>query len=155
VVATSIKAVRTPSARTLARVVLLTFAGLAALLWYQQTETLPAQPPVIGQVQEQMKREMRRGWLRVVLIGRILEVRVNGEAVLGYSGRAPRLEDVDTAVVRGIAKRAVDLYAPPRFGPPPGVDSVRIRLRHNHMLGPFIYRSVGRDYDFATSQLGR
>lgn len=133
----------------------LTLVGLAALVLYQQTETIPPQPPVIGQVEQQMKREMRRGWLRVVLAGRILEVRVNGEAVLGYSSRAPRLEDVDTNVVRGIAKKAVDLYAPPRFGPPPGVDSVRVRLRHGYRLGPLIYRTVGRDFDFAASQLGR
>jgi hypothetical protein len=102
-----------------------------------------------------MKREMRRGRLRVVMIGRMLEVRVNGEALLGYNSRAPRLEDVDTTVVRLIAKRAVDLYAPARFGPPPGVDSVRIRLRHNYMLGPFTYRTAGKNFDFATSQLGR
>jgi hypothetical protein len=80
---------------------------------------------------------------------------VNGEAVLGYTGKAPRLEDVDTLVVRGIAKRAIDLYAPARYGPPPGVDSVRVRLRHNYMIGPFTYRTAGRNYDFATSQLGR
>jgi hypothetical protein len=127
---------------------------LAAILFFQ-AETLPPQPPVITQVQEQMKREMRRGWLRVVLLDRTLEVRVNGEAVLGYTGKAPRLEDVDTLVVRGIAKRAIDLYAPARYGPPPGVDSVRVRLRHNYMIGPFTYRTAGRNYDFATSQLGR
>jgi hypothetical protein len=92
---------------------------------------------------------------RVVLLDRTLEVRVNGEAVLGYTGKAPRLEDVDTLVVRGIAKRAIDLYAPARYGPPPGVDSVRVRLRHNYMIGPFTYRTAGRNYDFATSQLGR
>jgi hypothetical protein len=132
----------------------LTMVVLAAILFFQ-AETLPPQPPVITQVQEQMKREMRRGWLRVVLLDRTLEVRVNGEAVLGYTGKAPRLEDVDTLVVRGIAKRAVDLYAPARFGPPPGVDSVRVRLRHNYMIGPFTYRTAGRNYDFATSQLGR
>jgi hypothetical protein len=129
--------------------------ALAAIKLYLQTETIPPQSPVIGQVQEQLKREMRRGWLRVVLSDRILEVRVNGEALLGYTGRAPRLEDVDTSVVRSIARRAVDLYAPPRFGPPPGVDSVRIRLRHNYMIGPFSYRTAGRNFDFATSQLGR
>jgi hypothetical protein len=132
----------------------LTFAALAVIL-FLQTETLPPQSPVVGQVQEQMKREMRRGRMRVVMIGRVLEVRVNGEALLGYNSRAPRLEDVDTTVVRLIAKRAVDLYAPPRFGPPPGVDSVRIRLRHNYMLGPFTYRTAGKNFDFATSQLGR
>jgi hypothetical protein len=132
----------------------LTMVVLAAILFFQ-AETLPPQPPVITQVQEQMKREMRRGWLRVVLLDRTLEVRVNGEAVLGYTGKAPRLEDVDTLVVRGIAKCAVDLYAPARFGPPPGVDSVRVRLRHNYMIGPFTYRTAGRNYDFATSQLGR
>lgn len=148
-------AVRNPSVRTAAVVIVLTLVLLGAILLYQQTDTIPPQPPVIGQVQEQMKREMRRGWLRVVLNGRILEVRVNGEAVLGYTGRAPRLEDVDTGVVRRIAKRAIDLYAPPRFGPPPGVDSVRIRLRHNYMIGPFTYRTAGKDFDFATSQLGR
>jgi hypothetical protein len=47
---------------------------LAAILFFQ-AETLPPQPPVITQVQEQMKREMRRGWLRVVLLDRTLEVR--------------------------------------------------------------------------------
>jgi hypothetical protein len=129
--------------------------ALAAIKLYLQTETIPPQSPVIGQVQEQLKREMRRGWLRVVLSDRILEVRVNGEALLGYTGRAPRLEDVDTSVVRSIARRAVDLYAPPRFGPPPGVDSVRIRLRHNYMIGPFSYRTAGRNLDVGTSQLGR
>lgn len=148
-------AVRTSPTRTAAVLIVLTLAGLAGIVFYQQTETIPPQPPVIGQVQEQLKREMRRGWLRVVLADRVLEVRVNGEAVLGYTGRAPRLEDVDTNVVRGIAKRAVDLYAPPRFGPPPGVDSVRVRLRHNYMIGPLTYRTAGRNFDFATSQLGR
>jgi hypothetical protein len=140
--------------RTAARAFVLTMAILALILAFQ-AETLPPQPPVITQVQEQMKREMRRGWLRVVLLDRTLEVRVNGEAVLGYTGKAPRLEDVDTLVVRGIAKRAIDLYAPARYGPPPGVDSVRVRLRHNYMIGPFTYRTAGRNYDFATSQLGR
>lgn len=140
--------------RTAARAFVLTMVVLAAILFFQ-AETLPPQPPVITQVQEQMKREMRRGWLRVVLLDRTLEVRVNGEAVLGYTGKAPRLEDVDTLVVRGIAKRAIDLYAPARYGPPPGVDSVRVRLRHNYMIGPFTYRTAGRNYDFATSQLGR
>ena len=135
--------------------IVLTLVALAAIVQYQQTETIPPQPPVIAQVQLQMRNEMRRGWLRVVLADHILEVRVNGEALLGYTGRAPRLEDVDTNVVRGIAKRAVDLYAPARFGPPPGVDSVRVRLRHNYMLGPFTYRTAGRNFDFATSQLGR
>ena len=148
-------AVRRPSIKTAVGPVVLTLIGLAALVLYLQTETIPPQPPVVAQVQQQMKREMRRGWIRVVLMGRILEVRVNGEAVLGYTGRAPRLDDVDTAVVRGIAKRAVELYAPARYGPPPGVDSVRIRLRHNYLLGPFGYRTAGRDFDFATSQLGR
>jgi hypothetical protein len=147
-------AVRITSGRTVAIAIVLIFA-LAAIKLYLQTETIPPQSPVIGQVQEQLKREMRRGWLRVVLSDRILEVRVNGEALLGYTGRAPRLEDVDTSVVRSIARRAVDLYAPPRFGPPPGVDSVRIRLRHNYMIGPFSYRTAGRNFDFATSQLGR
>src|SRR5215204_3341579 len=128
-------AVRISSSRTVAVAIVLTFAILAVIM-FLQTETLPPQSPVVGQVQEQMKREMRRGRLRVVMIGRTLEVRVNGEALLGYNSRAPRLEDVDTTVVRLIAKRAVDLYSPPRFGPPPGVDSVRIRLRHNYMLGP-------------------
>ena len=142
------------SSRTLAVAIVLTFAVLAVIL-FLQTETLPPQSPVVGAVQEQMKREMRRGRLRVVMLGRVLEVRVNGEALLGYNSRAPRLEDVDTTVVRLIAKRAVDLYAPPRFGPPPGVDSVRIRLRHNYMLGPFTYRTAGKNFDFATSQLGR
>ncbi len=148
------RAVRISSGRTVAVAIVLTFAVLAIVL-VVQTETIPPQPPVIGQVQEQMKREMRRGWLRVVLADRLLEVRLNGEAVLGYTSRAPRLEDVDTAVVRMIARRAVDLYAPPQFGPPPGVDSVRIRLRHNYMIGPFTYRTAGRNFDFATSQLGR
>jgi hypothetical protein len=148
------RAVRISSGRTVAVAIVLTFAVLAIVL-VVQTETIPPQPPVIGQVQEQMKREMRRGWLRVVLADRLLEVRLNGEAVLGHTGRAPRLEDVDTAVVRMIARRAVDLYAPPQFGPPPGVDSVRIRLRHNYMIGPFTYRTAGRNFDFATSQLGR
>jgi hypothetical protein len=147
-------AVRISSGRTAAVAIVLTFAVLAVIL-FLQTETLPPQSPVVGQVQEQMKREMRRGRLRVVMIGRMLEVRVNGEALLGYNSRAPRLEDVDTTVVRLIAKRAVDLYAPARFGPPPGVDSVRIRLRHNYMLGPFTYRTAGKNFDFATSQLGR
>lgn len=133
---------------------MLTFAVLAIIL-FLQTETIPPQSPVVGRVQEQMKREMRRGWLRVVLADRMLEVRVNGEALLGYNSRAPRLEDVDTAVVRSIARRAIDIYAPPQFGPPPGVDSVRIRLRHNYMIGPFTYRTAGRNFDFATSQLGR
>ena len=142
------------SSRTVAVAIVLTFAVLAVIL-FLQTETLPPQSPVVGAVQEQMKREMRRGRLRVVMLGRVLEVRVNGEALLGYNSRAPRLEDVDTTVVRLIAKRAVDLYAPPRFGPPPGVDSVRIRLRHNYMLGPFTYRTAGKNFDFATSQLGR
>ena len=142
------------SSRTVAVAIVLTFAVLAVIL-FLQTETLPPQSPVVGQVQEQMKREMRHGRLRVVMLGRVLEVRVNGEALLGYNSRAPRLEDVDTTVVRLIAKRAVDLYAPPRFGPPPGVDSVRIRLRHNYMLGPFTYRTAGKNFDFATSQLGR
>src|SRR4051812_42409716 len=148
-------AVRASSVRTAAVVIVLTLTALAGIVLYQQTETIPPQPAVIGQVQEQLKKDMRRGWLRVVLANRILEVRVNGEAVLGYTGRAPRLEDVDTNVVRGIAKRAIDLYAPPRFGPPPGVDSVRVRLRHNYMIGPLTYRTAGRNYDFATSQLGR
>ena len=147
-------AVRISSGRTVAVAIVLTFAVLAVIL-FLQTETLPPQSPVVGQVQEQMKREMRRGRLRVVMIDRVLEVRVNGEALLGYNSRAPRLEDVDTTVVRLVAKRAVDLYAPPRFGPPPGVDSVRIRLRHNYMLGPFTYRTAGKNFDFATSQLGR
>jgi hypothetical protein len=147
-------AVRISSSRTVAVAIVLTFAVLAVIL-FLQTETLPPQSPVVGHVQEQMKREMRRGRLRVVMIGRVLEVRVNGEALLGYNSRAPRLEDVDTTVVRLIAKRAVDLYAPARFGPPPGVDSVRIRLRHNYMLGPFTYRTAGKNFDFATSQLGR
>jgi hypothetical protein len=149
------RAVRNPPLRTAAVVIVLTLVLLAGVLIYQRADTIPPQAPVIGQVQEQMKRELRRGWLRVLMNGRVLEVRVNGEAVLGYTGRTPRLEDVDTGVVRRIAKRAVDLYAPPRFGPPPGVDSVRIRLRHNFMIGPFTYRTAGRDYDFATSQLGR
>lgn len=148
-------AVQTTSVRTAAVVIVLTLAGLAGIVLYQNTETIPPQPPVIAQVQQQLKSEMRRGWLRVVLAGRVLEVRVNGEAVLGYTGRSPRLEDVDTNVVRGIAKRAIELYAPARFGPPPGVDSVRVRLRHNYMLGPVTYRTAGRNYDFATSQLGR
>jgi hypothetical protein len=113
-------AVRTPPTRTAAVLIVLTLVGLAGIVFYQQTETIPPQPPVIGQVQEQLKREMRRGWLRVVLADRVLEVRVNGEAVLGYTGRAPRLEDVDTNVVRGIAKRAVDLYAPPAIWAPAG-----------------------------------
>jgi len=141
--------------RTLAVASVLTLALLAAVLLYQQTETIPPQSPAVGLVQEQMKRELRRGWLRVVMADRILEVRVNGEALLGYTGRPPRLEDVDTGIVRRIARRAIDLYAPPRFGPPPGVDSVRIRLRHNYMIGPFTYRTAGRNFDFATSQLGR
>ena len=141
--------------RTAARAVLLTFGVAALILVWRGTETLPPQPPVVAQVQERMKREMRRGWLRVVLVDRVLEVRVNGEALLGYTGRAPRLEDVDTNVVRGVAKRAIELYAPARFGPPPGVDSVRVRLRHNYMIGPFTYRTAGRNFDFATSQLGR
>jgi len=148
-------AVRAFSVRTAAVAVVLTLVGLAALALYLQTETIQPQPPVIGQVEEQMRREMRRGRLRVMLADHILEVRVNGEALLGYTGRNPRLENVDTNVVRGIAKRAVDLYAPPQFGPPPGVDSVRIRLRHTYMLGPIPYRTIGRNYDFATSQLGR
>ena len=135
--------------------VVLTLVVLAAVVQYQQTETIPPQPPVITQVQLQMRNEMRRGWLRVVLLDRVLEVRVNGEALLGYNSRAPRLDDVDTNVVRGIAKRAIELYAPARFGPPPGVDSVRVRLRHNYMIGPITYRTAGRNYDFATSQLGR
>jgi hypothetical protein len=147
-------AVRATSGRTAALAIVLIFA-LAAIVLVMQAETIPPQPPAVGQVQEQLKTEMRRGWLRVVLAGRILEVRVNGEALLGYTGHAPRLEDVDTTVVRSIAKRAIDLYAPPNFGPPPGVDSVRIRLRHNYMIGPFSYRTAGRNFDFATSQLGR
>ena len=147
-------AVRITSGRTASIAIVLIFA-LAAFKLYLQTETIPPQTPVVGQVQEQLKKEMRRGWLRVVLADRILEVRVNGEALLGYTGHAPRLEDVDTAVVRSIARRAVDLYAPPSYGPPPGVDSVRIRLRHNYMIGPFTYRTAGKNFDFATSQLGR
>jgi hypothetical protein len=148
--------VNAPKARVVAIVSVLSLAGLAgAIRLYQATETIPPQPPVIGQVESQMKNEMRRGRLRVLLDDRVLEVRVNGEAVLGYTGKNPRLEDVDTNVVRGIAKKAIDLYAPPRFGPPPGVDTVRVRLRHTYMLGPISYRTAGRNYDFSTSQLGR
>src|SRR5690349_1704298 len=113
-------AVRITSLRTLMLASVLTLALAAVVVLYRQTETIPPQPPVVGQVQEQMKRELRRGWLRVVLNGRVLEVRMNGEAVLGYTGRPPRLEDVDTGVVRRIARHAIDLYAPPRFGPAPG-----------------------------------
>jgi hypothetical protein len=133
----------------------LSLVILVAVVIYRRTETIPTQPPVVAQVERQMKREMRRGWLRVLLADRTLEVRVNGEAVLGYTSRAPRLEDVDTNVVRGIAKRAVDLYAPARFGPPPGVDTVRVRLRHAYMFGPITYRVAGQDYNFSTAQLGR
>src|SRR5688572_4260417 len=83
---------------------------LAALVVpiHQATSTIPPQSPAVAQVERQMRNEMRRGWLRVLLHDRVLEVRVDGEAVLGYTGRAPRLEDVDTAVVRGIAKKAID-----------------------------------------------
>jgi hypothetical protein len=120
---------------------------------YQQAETIPPQPRTIGQVEYQMKIQMRRGWLRVVLHDRLLEVRVNGEAVLGYTSKAPRLEDVDTAVVRGIALKALDLYAPPKFGAAPGLDSVRIRLRHTDRFGPINWRTRGRDYTWSTSTL--
>jgi hypothetical protein len=149
-------AVNVKRTRTVA-VVSVTGLVLVALVVriHQATNTIPPQSPAVAQVERQMRNEMRRGWLRVVLQDRVLEVRVNGEAVLGYTGRAPRLEEVDTAVVRGIAKKAIDLYTPPRFGPPPGVDSVRIRLRHAYMLGPINYRTAGRDFNFATSQLGR
>lgn len=132
-------------------------AGLAIVAMgvrlYSVTDTIPPQPATVYQVERQMKNQMRRGWLRVLLQDRVLEVRVNGEAVLGYRSRAPRLEDVDTAVVRGIALKALDLYAPPRFGPAPGLDSVRVRLRHAYMLGPINYRIAGRDYTFSTANL--
>lgn len=141
--------------RTAALAAVLTVALACAAIVYARTETLPPQPPVVTQVQEQMKRELRRGWLRVVLVDRVLEVRVNGEALLGYTGKTPRLEDVDTNIVRGMARHALELYAPVRYGPPTGVDSVRVRLRHSYMIGPIPYRSGGRNYDFATSQLGR
>lgn len=140
--------------RTAVAATVLSLAVIVVVV-YRRTETIPPQSPVVGHVERQMKREMRRGWLRVLLVQRTLEVRVNGEAVLGYSSRAPRLEEVDTNVVRGIAKRAVDLYAPARFGPPPGIDRVRIRLRHAHMFGPIAYRVAGRDYNFSPAQLGR
>jgi hypothetical protein len=120
---------------------------------YQQAETIGPQPPQVGLVERQMKRGMRRGWLRVLLEDRVLEVRVNGEAVLGYTGRPPDIDAVDTAVVRGIAKKALDLYTPPQYGAAPGVDSVRVRLRHSYMFGPFTYRVRGRNFGFSTSDL--
>jgi hypothetical protein len=130
---------------------ILVLSGAVAM--YQQMETIPPQPATVAQVEGQMKRQMRRGWLRVLLYDRTLEVRVNGEAVLGYTGKSPRLEDVDTAVVRGIALKALDLYAPPRFGAAPGLDSVRIRLRHTDRLGPINWRTRGRDYTWSTTAL--
>ncbi|HET9426224.1 MAG TPA: hypothetical protein VFO55_12725 [Gemmatimonadaceae bacterium] len=142
--------------RTLAvLIVIVLVAAVLGVRLYQVTETIPPQPPTVAQVERQMRREMRRGWIRVLLADRVLEVRVNGEAVLGYTGKAPRLEDVDTLVVRGIALKALNLYAPPRFGPAPGIDSVRIRLRHAYMLGPFNYRTSGRDFSFPASTLRR
>ena len=137
------------AATTLVGLIVLT----GAVVMYQQAETIPPQPPTVGQVERQMKLQMRRGWLRVLLQNRILEVRVNGEAVLGYTSKAPRLDDVDTAVVRGIAMKALDLYAPPQFGAAPGLDSVRIRLRHTDRLGPINWRTRGRDYTWATTTL--
>jgi hypothetical protein len=141
--------------RTLALSLTLTLVAAATVVLYQQTETVPPQPPVVARVEAAMKQQMRRGWLRVVMDGPILEIRVNGEAVMGYTGRAPRLEDVDTAAIRGIAKKAVDLYAPPRYGAPPGVDSVRVRLRHAYLLGPIVYRTAKKSFTYSTSQLGR
>jgi hypothetical protein len=133
-------------------VVGLAIAAMGVRL-YAVTDTVPTQPSTVYQVERQMKNQMRRGWLRVLLHDRVLEVRVNGEAVLGYTSKAPRLEDVDTAVVRGIALKALNLYAPPRFGPPPGLDSVRIRLRHAYFFGPIPYRTRGKDYAFSTTSL--
>jgi hypothetical protein len=132
----------------------LVLSGLTARI-YRQSETIGPQPPQVGLVERQMKRELRRGWRRVLLDDRVLEVRVNGEAVLGYTGRPPNLDLVNPDVVRGMAKKALDLYTPPQFGAPPGVDSVRIRLRHAYMLGPITYRVRGRTYAFSTGDLGR
>ena len=132
----------------------LALSALGARI-YTQSETIGPQPPQVGLVERQMKRQMRRGWLRVLLDDKVLEVRVNGEAVLGYTGRPPDLNAVNPAVVRGIAQKAIDLYTPPQFGTPPGVDSVRIRLRHAYMLGPFTYRVRGREFTFSTADLGR
>ena len=133
----------------------LTLVVIAAIVLYQNSDTIPPQPAAVARVEWQMKRQMRRGWLRVLLADNVLEVRVNGEAVMGYTGRAPRLEDVDTAVVRAIARKAVDLYTPPQLGPPPGVDSVRVRLRHAYFLGPVVYRTAAKSFIYSTSQLGR
>ena len=143
-------------ARIVAVVTVLVLATTAlGVRVYQQTETIGPQPPQVGLVERQMKRQMRRGWLRVVLDERILEVRVNGEAVLGYTGRPPDIDAVDTAVVRGIAKKAIDLYTPPQYGAPPGIDSVRVRLRHSYMFGPLTYRVRGRQFSYSRADLGR
>ncbi len=146
----------TRRSRTFALIVVgaLALSALGARL-YTQSETIGPQPPQVGLVERQMKREMRRGWLRVLLDDGTLEIRVNGEAVLGYTGRAPDLDSVNPAVVRGIARKAIDLYTPPQFGRPPGIDSVRVRLRHAYMLGPFTYRVRGKVFGFSTSDLGR
>jgi hypothetical protein len=135
-------------------VAVLALSALGARI-YTLSETIGPQPPQVGLVERQMKRQMRRGWLRVLLHDKVLEVRVNGEAVLGYTGRPPDLDSVNPGVVQGIAKKAIDLYTPPQFGAPPGVDSVRVRLRHAYMLGPFTYRVRGRDFTFSTGDLGR
>jgi hypothetical protein len=148
--------VNAPRARIVAvSAVLSLVALLAAVRVYQATETIPLQSPVVMLVEREMRSQIRHGRLRVLLDGRVLEVRVTGEALLGYTSSAPRLEDIDTNLVRAVAKKAIDLYAPPRFGPPPGVDSVRVRLRHPHTVGPIVYRVARRDFPFATAQLGR
>lgn len=132
-------------------------AGLSALalaiVVYQRTETIPPQPRAVGLVEQRMKREMRRGWLRVLLDERVLEVRVNGEALLGYTGRPAEIDSVDPGVVRSVAKKALDLYVPPQFGAPASLDSVRVRLRHAYMFGPFTYRTRGKVFAFATTEL--
>jgi hypothetical protein len=129
--------------------------ALSALVgWvYRQTDTIPPQAPAVGLVERQLKRELRRGWMRVLLDERVLEVRVNGEALLGYTGRVADLSRIDTAVVRGLAKHALDLLTPPQYGGPPSVDSVRIRLRHAFVIGPFPYRRANKDYTFPVATL--
>ena len=131
-------------------VLALTAAGARI---YTLTETIGPQPAAVGLVERQLKRQLRRGWLRVLLDGRALEVRVNGEALLGYTGRAADLSRIDTAVVRGLASHTLDLWSPPQYGSAPGVDTVRIRLRHASMLGPLTYRVAMKDYNFPVATL--
>lgn len=140
--------------RLVAALALLGVVAYAVATHFSQwTEAIGPQPPAVGLVERQMKREIRRGRLRLLLDGRVLEVRANGEAVMGYTGRPPVIDAADPDVVRGIAKRALDLYAPERFGRPDGLDSVRLRLRHVSMFGPISYRVRERVFGFSTKDL--